>query len=180
MKSKADPNFDYLHSFVQDQLTQLRRFGPIIFEIFEVFETYGSQMALDPLIDQVLSHQKVVVRVESDALNLRAGPSIQSPIVKQIERGAQLLLSDPADESNIGKPGTWLHVMDLEGDKGYVVGQYVFPDRDYGNPQTKVEALMMTLESFNRMELVSIDPNIGVVYLTTKGENTARLLMHNE
>jgi len=180
MTSKADPNFDYLQGLVQDQLAQLRRFGPIIYEIFEALEASGSRMPLDPLIDRVLSEQQIVVRVESDALNLRAGPSIQSPVIKRIERSAQLLLSDPADISNVGKPGAWLHVRDMEGIQGYVVGQYVSLDRDYANPQVKVEALMLTLENFDRMELVSIDPNFGIVNLTTKGENISRLLMHRD
>jgi hypothetical protein len=180
MKAKENPNFDYLRGFVKDQLTQLRRFGPIVYEIFETLETSGSKMPLDPLIERVVSQPKVVVRVDADALNLRAGPSIQSPIVKVVNRGVQLLLTDSTHQTLIGRSGVWLHVLDMEGYQGYVNAQYVSFDREYSNPQAKVESLMFTLESFDRMELVSIDPNYGIVHLTNKGESVARLLIHND
>ncbi|HSV86452.1 MAG TPA: SH3 domain-containing protein [Levilinea sp.] len=180
MTAKAEQNFDCLRELARDQLNQLHRFGPIVFEIFEILQNSNAPMPIDPLIERVLAHRKIVLRCDADALNLRAGPSLQSPIIKLVERGAQLLLSDPAEQGKIGKPGAWLHVVDLEGDRGYVVGQYVSLDHDYSSPPAKVEALMFTLESFDRMDLVAIDPNLGVVKLTNKGENVARTLMYSD
>ncbi|MEN4041930.1 MAG: SH3 domain-containing protein [Anaerolineaceae bacterium] len=180
MTAKPEENFDYLSQVARDQLTQLRRFGPIVFEIFETLQYSKAPMQLDPLIERVVAHQRIVVRCDADALNLRAGPSLQSPIVKLVERGAQLLLTNPADKNNIGRPGAWLHVIDMEGDRGYVVSQYVSLDQQYSNPPAKMEALMSTLQSFDRLDLVAIDPNHGEVKLTTKGENVARLLMQSD
>ena len=176
MTASNGAGYDYLHGLVKDQLDQLRRFGPIVFEIFETLETSGAQIQLDPLIDQVLSQQRVVVRVVADLINMRAGPSLQSQIIKLQQRDNQLLIVEPRDYDKIGLNDVWLHVLDMDGALGYVVSHYVALDQDYGNPQYKVEVLMRALDNFNRMDLVTIDPKFGSVNLTTKGENIARIL----
>ncbi|MDY6878400.1 MAG: C39 family peptidase [Chloroflexota bacterium] len=87
--------------------------------------TAGKKPTTDP-------SEPLVVHPLVDGLKMRRQPQIgPSNIIKQLPTSARLIALDPASaRAKIGQHGEWMHVRDIEEDKGYVAAWYVTPAAD--------------------------------------------------
>jgi SH3-like domain-containing protein len=72
----------------------------------------GSIVALFLLSFAVAGHGAEYVSVKNDAVNLRSGPSTSDKVVWQVFESFPLEI--------LNREGKWLHVVDFEGDKGWI------------------------------------------------------------
>jgi len=171
--------FDYLQSLVSEQIQEIRNFGPIAYEIFDVLMPPAGTMNVENLVHKLMELDKMILQVDADGLNLRTQPGISSPIIKVLSRGTQLIALDSDSDRKVGIQGQWLHVLDIAGDKGYVVAQFVSKIDTARDPREKIDHTMHTLEYFSKMELVQIDKQGDRfdVTLTQKGKYLADFLI---
>jgi len=72
----------------------------------------GSVVALFILSLAVAGHGAEYVSVKNDAVNIRSGPSTNDRVVWQVFESFPLEVLE--------RQGKWLHVVDFEGDKGWI------------------------------------------------------------
>ena len=176
MKKKSD--FDYLHSLVREQIKELRQLGPIAYDILRALLPPTGAIDVKNLVNKVIQDRRPVVQVDPDGLQLRAAPEITAPVLKSMRQQSQLILLDPGSEEAVGTRGRWLHVLEMDGNNGYVEANYVSRVKSYQDPSAIIDMTMNALEYFNRLDFVDItqeNDNFRVT-LTPKGKNMADLL----
>jgi hypothetical protein len=181
MKKQENQEFDYLQSLVSEQIQEIRNFGPIAYEIFDALMPPAGTMNIENLVRKLMELDKMILKVDADGLNLRARPGISSPVIKVLSRSTQLIALDSDSDRKIGVQGQWLHVLDIAGDQGYVVAQFVSKIDTTRDPREKIDHTMHTLEYFGKMELVQIDKQGDRfdVTLTQKGRYLADFLVES-
>ncbi len=181
MKKQEKQEFDYLRSLVSEQIQEIRNFGPIAYEIFNALMPPAGTMNLESLVHKLMELDKMVLQVDADGLNMRTQPGISYPVIKVLSRGAQLIALDPDSERKVGVQGQWLNVLDIMGDKGFVVAQFVSKITPTRDPREKIDHTMHTLEYFSKMDLVQIDKQGDRfdVTLTQKGRYLADFLVES-
>jgi hypothetical protein len=179
MKKQQKPEFDYLQSLVREQVQEVRNFGPIAYEIIDVLKPPAGPVNVESLVRRVVELDKLILQVELDGINLFMQPALRSAVVKTLARGDQLMALERDTERKIGQQGEWLHVLDINGDKGYVLAQFVSRVETSRDPGERIDRTMHTLEYFSKMEIVQIDKqgNQFDVRLTQKGKYLADFLV---
>ena len=74
--------FDYLQSLVSEQIQEIRNFGPIAYEIFDVLMPPAGTMNVENLVHKLMELDKMILQVDADGLNLRTQLGISSPVKK--------------------------------------------------------------------------------------------------
>ena len=182
MKKSQKQDFDYLQSLVSEQVQEVRNFGPIAFEIIEALKSPAGPINVENLVRRVIEFGKLILQVEVDGINMFVQPALRSMVVKTLARGDQLIALDPDSDRKIGQQGEWLHVLDTNGDRGYVLAQFVTQMETLRDPSERIDRTMHTLEYFSKMEIVQIDKqgNQFDVRLTQKGKYLADFLVKSD
>jgi hypothetical protein len=176
MKNES-PEFDYLQEMIQAQVTELRKFGPLVFDILESLGPSGGA-PVPSLVDEVVrrSRSRLIVQPNVEQLALRVEPSSSSQLIRALQMGTKLLVLEPGGEAKIGQP-QYLFVNDVDGTRGFVAGSYVVKMEQ--SPQDQVDEILKLLEYLRTREIVTLTTQGNVLFasVTSKGKHIAEELL---
>ena len=179
MMKEERPEYDYLEMLIQEQIMELRQFGPIVYDVFSALQPHAA-IKIEDLVESILSHDQLVVIGTADGLALRSQPSISdSTLIKRLPQGAKLFVIEPGGESKIGMQSQWLRVSDYEGHQGYVAAWYVTKVDFEEDNGVVVDKVMNLLEYSIKLDLVKFiqKGEMSMVSLTPKGKQISELLL---
>jgi hypothetical protein len=175
---KKSPEYDYLDEMIQAQIAELRRFGPLVFDIFETLGPMGGA-PVPALVDEVVrrSRSRVIVQPNVEQLAFRSEPSSSAQLIRALPMGTELLVLEPGGEAKIGQPQQYVFVNDADGTRGFVAGSYVMKVEQ--SAQEQVEKTLKMLEQLSSREIISITGEGNQLYaaLTPKGKHIADELL---